>query len=104
MAGSSGGHGGPPRRLQLAALAHERRLGATVHRVPAARVAPRAFGDGGAWCYAVKAHAALAPLVARPDAPERLAFSYVCSDKVWTWPSETDIYVPQFFALDLARI
>ena len=61
-------------------------------------------GDGGAWCYAVKAHAALAPLVARPNAPERLAFSYVCSDKVWTWPSETDIYVPQFFALDLARI
>ena len=26
------------------------------------------------------------------------------SDKVWTWPSETDIYVPQFFALDLAHI
>ena len=51
---------------------------AIVHRAPAARVAPRAAGDEGAWCYAVKAHAALAPLVARPDEPERLAFSYVC--------------------------
>lgn len=47
-------------------------------------------------CYATKAHPSLA-------GPNEIVFSYVCTQRPWTWPGMTNIYVPQFVRVKISK-